>query len=41
MVKGAAAEFTQGGKALDSGYIGLQSEGHPIEFKNVRIKLLK
>lgn len=41
MVKGAAAEFTQGGKALDSGYIGLQSEGHPIEFKNVRIKLLE
>ncbi|MEP1448915.1 MAG: DUF1080 domain-containing protein [Paraglaciecola sp.] len=40
-VKGAAAEFTQGGKALDSGYIGLQSEGQPIEFRNVRIKLLE
>lgn len=41
MVKGAAAEFKQGGKALDSGYIALQSEGHPIEFKNVKIKLLE
>lgn len=26
------------GKPLTSGYIALQSEGHPIEFKNIRIK---
>lgn len=28
------------GKPLMSGYIALQSEGHPIEFKNIRIKKL-
>ncbi|MCF2949133.1 DUF1080 domain-containing protein [Paraglaciecola aquimarina] len=39
-VKGQSPEYIQGGKALDSGYIGLQSEGQPIEFKNVKIKIL-
>lgn len=39
-VKGKNAEYKQGGKALESGYIALQSEGQPIEFKNVRIKVL-
>lgn len=29
------------GKALTSGYIGLQSEGQPIDFRNVRLKILK
>lgn len=39
-VKGQSAEYKQGGKALESGYIALQSEGQPIEFKNVKIKVL-
>ena len=28
------------GEPLNEGYISLQSEGHPIEFKNIRIKEL-
>jgi hypothetical protein len=28
------------GKPLKEGYISLQSEGHPIEFKNIRVKEL-
>lgn len=32
--------WTQG-KPLTSGYIALQSEGHPIEFKNIEIKELE
>lgn len=40
IVKDSVAEFKQDGKPLNSGYIGLQSEGQPIEFKNVRIKVL-
>ncbi|WP_158965760.1 DUF1080 domain-containing protein [Paraglaciecola sp. L3A3] len=39
-VKGQTAEYKQGGKQLKSGYIALQSEGQPIEFKNVKIKIL-
>ncbi|MGJ8678839.1 3-keto-disaccharide hydrolase [Paraglaciecola sp.] len=39
-VKGKDDEFKQGGKPLQSGYIALQSEGQPIEFKNVKIKIL-
>ncbi|MBZ4190709.1 3-keto-disaccharide hydrolase [Niabella beijingensis] len=29
------------GKALTSGYIALQSEGQPIDFRNLRLKILK
>jgi hypothetical protein len=29
------------GKRLTSGYIALQSEGQPIEFKNIKLKILK
>ncbi|MDU0353511.1 DUF1080 domain-containing protein [Paraglaciecola aquimarina] len=39
-IKGQDAEFKQGGKQLTSGYVALQSEGQPIEFKNVKIKNL-
>ena len=28
------------GDPLEEGYISLQSEGHPIEFKNIRIREL-
>ena len=28
------------GEPLKEGYISLQSEGHPIEFKNIRVKEL-
>ena len=28
------------GEPLEEGYISLQSEGHPIEFKNIRIREL-
>jgi Domain of Unknown Function (DUF1080). len=30
----------QNGKILGSGYIALQSEGQPIDFRNIRIKQL-
>lgn len=40
IVKGITAENQQHGKLLESGYIALQSEGQPIEFKNVKIKIL-
>ena len=40
IVKGQSAIFKQDGKLLQSGYIALQSEGQPIEFKNVEIKEL-
>jgi hypothetical protein len=26
------------GEPLEDGYISLQSEGHPIEFRNIKIK---
>jgi hypothetical protein len=29
------------GKALKSGYISLQSESHPVEFKNIELLELK
>jgi hypothetical protein len=29
------------GRALRSGYIALQSEGHPIEFRKVELKVLR
>ncbi|MDO6560734.1 3-keto-disaccharide hydrolase [Paraglaciecola chathamensis] len=39
-VKGYDPAVWTPGKKLTSGYIALQSEGHPIEFKNIEIKAL-
>lgn len=39
-IKGANPKFWQEGKAITKGYIALQSEGQPIEFKNIMIKEL-
>lgn len=39
-VKGYDPAVWTPGKKLTSGYIALQSEGHPIEFKNIEIKEL-
>lgn len=39
-VKGQGPEYKQADKLLETGYIALQSEGQPVEFKNVRIKKL-
>tara|TARA_R110000744_G_scaffold219902_3_gene338676 strand:+ start:36321 stop:37097 length:777 start_codon:yes stop_codon:yes gene_type:complete len=41
IVKGQRQEFQVDGQVLTSGYIALQSEGQPIEFKNVQIKELE
>lgn len=41
IITGQDPQLMEGGKALQSGYIALQSEGQPIEFKNVRIEVLK
>ena len=35
-----SAVFVEG-KPLTSGYVGLQSEGQPIDFRNIRLKVLK
>lgn len=40
IVTGSDLASMQAGKVLESGYIALQSEGHPIEFKNVHLKIL-
>lgn len=41
-LRSAKLWYDQGGKTtlLDSGYISLQGEGHPIEFRNIEIKQL-
>jgi len=41
VVSGYNTSIWQPGKALASGYIALQSEGQPIDFKNVEIRELK
>jgi hypothetical protein len=41
VVDGYDSALWQPGKALKSGYIALQSEGQPIDFRNVKIKILK
>lgn len=41
VVSGYDSTLWQPGKALTSGYIALQSEGQPIDFKNVEIKRLR
>lgn len=40
IVESQSLAYKEGGILLQSGYIALQSEGHPIEFKNVQIKQL-
>ena len=40
-VSGHPPEVKQDGKALTEGYIALQSEGHPIEFRKVELLNLK
>jgi hypothetical protein len=40
IVFGQDPEYKENGKLLESGYIALQSEGQPVEFKNVQIKEL-
>lgn len=37
MAEDAAEAFRQAGKPLKEGYIALQSESHPIDFRNIRI----
>jgi hypothetical protein len=41
VVKGYDNAVFKTGKALTSGYIALQSEGHPVEFKNIQLKRLR
>jgi hypothetical protein len=40
IVTGYDSAVFQPGKALESGYIGLQSEGQPIDFRNIYLKEL-
>ena len=40
IVVGQSPEYKEHGKILQSGYIGLQSEGQSIEFKNIIIRRL-
>ena len=40
VVNGFDSALWQPGKALTSGYIGLQSEGQPIDFRNIQLKVL-
>jgi hypothetical protein len=41
VVQGLDSSLWQVGKPLTSGFIGLQSEGQPIDFRNIEIKELK
>ena len=41
VVNGYDSAIWQPGKALTSGYIALQSEGQPIDFRNIELKVLK
>jgi hypothetical protein len=41
VVQGLDSTLWEVGKPLKSGYIGLQSEGQPIEFRNIELKELK
>jgi hypothetical protein len=41
VVAGYDQKLWQPGKPLTEGYVALQSEGQPIDFKNVEIKILK
>lgn len=41
VVEGARPEMDRKGKLLSEGFIALQSEGQPIDFRNIKIKNLK
>src|SRR5690606_6042959 len=41
VVSGHRPEMKPDGQPLDSGYIALQSEGHPIQFRRVEVLNLK
>ena len=41
VVQGYDSTIFQPGKPLTSGYIALQSEGQPIDFKNIELKKLR
>ena len=41
VVQGYDSAIWQPGKALTSGYIALQSEGQPIDFRNIELKELE
>jgi Domain of Unknown Function (DUF1080) len=41
VVNGYDSALWQPGKALKSGHIALQSEGQPIDFRNIKIKVLE
>jgi hypothetical protein len=41
VVQGYDSTIWRPGKALTSGFIALQSEGQPIDFRNVELKKLK
>lgn len=41
VANGFDPKYKQDGKLLSSGFIALQSEGQPVDFKNIRIKQLR
>ena len=41
VANGFDPKYKQDGKLLSSGYIALQSEGQPVDFKNIKIKQLR
>jgi len=41
VVKGARTEMNVSGRLLKEGFIALQSEGQPVDFRNIKIKNLK
>ncbi len=41
VVQGYDSAIWQSGKPLTSGFIALQSEGQPIEFRKVELRVLK
>jgi hypothetical protein len=41
VVQGYDSAIWHPGSALESGYIALQSEGQPIDFRNIELKILK
>ena len=41
VVNGFDSAIWQPGKPLTSGYIALQSEGQPIDFRNIELKILE
>jgi hypothetical protein len=41
VANGFDPKYKQDGKLLSSGFIALQSEGQPVDFKNIKIKQLR